>query len=320
MEFRALTDVADESAVLYSYLFLLGREPENLEVIKHHASRGVTISDLRESAFSSEEFRKINVFRFAEAMFRGKLSSLGSLSYECNNTSDNIVMLQTSDSFSYSKILNVSQRYNKSFCKLKGLCYQQFRGIKFGSWSHHAMYNRIFLIWELVASGYRGWVFYLDADAIVVDPGWDIHEFLGSARGNGKSIILHSVLDEGDPGYNWWNTNDGVFMIDCGANHSRALIELWRDFYINLYNLHDLDRAENWHDIVDDQSSLWFIMQQLDKAVHFQREVHLTKFQFDKIYQSLRKDCMKADDSHGVNERVQDLLDAGARIWGSVQE
>jgi hypothetical protein len=86
------------------------------------------------------------------------------------------ILIQTSDSNRYAKMLDVTSANTKMFCVRHGLDHLIFKGLKRGRWDWHSMFNRIYIFDELIREGRDGWALYLDADAYIVDFDFPIKE------------------------------------------------------------------------------------------------------------------------------------------------
>src|SRR5258708_2102608 len=80
-----------------------------------------------------------------------------------------IVCLQTADPDIYYDLLYQTSKTVRLYCNRHGIRYESYIGIKRGYFAWHATFNRIFLIKELLDSGFRGWICYIDADAYVAN-------------------------------------------------------------------------------------------------------------------------------------------------------
>src|SRR3954447_11671177 len=89
-----------------------------------------------------------------------------------------VLVLQSADPYHYFDMLVETSRTVRHFCQTNGFRYQCVIGIKRGYYSWHATFNRIILLKELIASGYLGWVFYIDADAYIADQTFDLRAYL----------------------------------------------------------------------------------------------------------------------------------------------
>src|SRR6516164_5460781 len=136
-----------------------------------------------------------------------------------NLKSDRILTIQTADAELYSRILSITSRVNKIFCKRNDIEYEAFVGIKRGFYPWHACFNRIIILNELVQNGFAGWVFYLDADAYIYDLSFNIRQYLAA-------IHEPFIFAPGGTSGQKWDVNDGVFLINLNAPASRKLIRL----------------------------------------------------------------------------------------------
>ena len=70
----------------------------------------------------------------------------------------------------------------------------------------------------MIAVGNRGWVVYLDADAYVADLGFDLVSYLGD-----KADVC-AVFTRAGASPQWWDINDGVFLMNLGNPHARWIV------------------------------------------------------------------------------------------------
>lgn len=159
-----------------------------------------------------------------------------------------VVLLQTSDAHSrYFDMLKLTSQTVRAYCELHDFHQSVFVGLKRGSRTWHATYNRIDLLCELVDSKYRGWVLYMDADAWIADLSVDLRGYLcGLGR---YSVVGTSARCFSD---SYWNMNIGILLLNLGHPFSSTLIHEWRE----LLSMHNLEEeAIEWSvDILDDQA------------------------------------------------------------------
>jgi hypothetical protein len=165
----------------------------------------------------------------------------------------NIVMLQTADAKRYLPMLQATAAVNQAYCARHGVGYSQFIGIKRGFHPWQACFNRIMLIKEMIDVGFRGWVFYLDADAFVADLSFDVRQLISATT---KPVIMAPGGLTGEP----WDVNDGVFLIDLDNETARNLIFAWHSHFMR--NSEDeLRAAVEWESGVEsDQPRLHGIL------------------------------------------------------------
>jgi hypothetical protein len=173
-----------------------------------------------------------------------------------------MVMLQTADARRYLPMLQATAAVNQVYCSLHDISYSQFIGIKRGFYPWQACFNRIVLVKEMIDLGYRGWVFYLDADAFVWDLSFDVRRLIGHI---GKPIIMAPGGQSGQP----WDVNDGVFLIDLGNRTARHLILTWLASFMAITERR-LRAMPEWppQDVDSDQPLLQAILQ---RAESFQK-------------------------------------------------
>jgi len=229
------------------------------------------------------------------------------------NRTDEILMLQTSDSQKYTPIINASSKFNELYCKNNGIQYQKFIGLKRGIAPHHATLNRVFLLKELLDEGFSGWVLYLDADAIVANPAINIKGHFANLRENGKSAQLYSVDDDKNT---YWNVNAGVLAIDLSTKFSSKLIQSWYLFYELLYQEKQYQEATTfWDEIINDQNSLHMILMNIgEKLVN--EFCLLDKFlQNDFCKQFLRAGASIVPSEESIAIRANKILQFGSQKY-----
>ena len=132
-----------------------------------------------------------------------------------------ITFIQTADAFNYADMLAATSRTVRTYAADKGCAYEQFLGLKMGRHPWHSCFNRIFMLNEMLDRGVAGWVCHMDADAWIQDLSFDIHGYL--ADKSDKALIFTPSLATDE----WWDVNDGVFLINLDHPKSRRLIAEW---------------------------------------------------------------------------------------------
>src|SRR4029079_8282626 len=163
-----------------------------------------------------------------------------------------IMMLQTADADAYLPMLNESSRANKQYCSKWGIKYRSYIGLKHGKYPWHATFNRIVMLEELVSSGYKGWVFYLDADAFVYNMEFDVRSLMQDTH---ASLL---AARGGSTGHHW-DINCGVFLLNLGTVAGQAIVHLWFDD-LRRTPLDALYAAEDWGATPSDQDRLQDIL------------------------------------------------------------
>lgn len=215
-------------AVIVAYGSLFDRSPSDQEIV---SVVGVpNIRQLRESLIVSSEFKE-------------RIRSFGYQRDPEPSPVDEIFMIQTADCIRYKEVLNITSRVNMIFAKNHNIKYWRYDGIKRGVAPLHAMYNRIFMLTELLQQGFTGWVMYLDADAFISDMSFRVRSFL---QQNNKYMM---IIDE--------TGNNGFFMINLGDYDARLLILDWHARFessVSQEFLSDVNAV--WGDNPDDQAIL----------------------------------------------------------------
>jgi len=175
-----------------------------------------------------------------------------------SDASKKIAMLQTSDAERYLPMLQLTSEVNARYCGRHKIDYQQWMGIKRGYHPWHACFNRIVLLKEMIDAGNRNWVFYLDADAFIVDLSFDVRRIIAGVR---KPIIMAASGASQEV----WDVNDGVFLIDLGDDTARDLVLAWYgDFMTTSDEL--LKIAAEWDGkVASDQPRLQSILQRNER-------------------------------------------------------
>ena len=86
------------------------------------------------------------------------------------------------------------------------------------AWKEHLL-ARIEMLKDAADAGFRGWYLHLDADAVIVQPDFDIRAYLA-----GKADCA-LVIAPG--GRERWNVNDGVFFLNMSHEHGREIVQRW---------------------------------------------------------------------------------------------
>ncbi|WP_290001025.1 hypothetical protein ACF3N0_05390 [Moraxella atlantae] len=305
----------DQICVEFAYMMLLNREVESNEVLLEQSKQEKTISELIDGTKDSAEYRlkndefnrAINLYIKVQSQNNTEISGI---SDEVNNC---ITVIQSSDSNKYREILNISKSFNIRYVKQYKLNYHYFFGIKKGKYAHHAMYNRIYMLDEMIKNNYRGWVFYLDADSIIVNKNFDLREKLLDLRSNHKIMWLHNVHQKNEVNYSWWNVNSGAFAIDLSSSIARNLVKTWRGIYDNFYSELDFADATQWNDIINDQDSLWRVLD----IFNLENKVELEQLQKNFVQQALRSQHDGISSEEEMQDRMHKLKELGERIYNS---
>ncbi|MFC5343986.1 hypothetical protein ACETK8_19420 [Brevundimonas staleyi] len=133
-----------------------------------------------------------------------------------------ITLMQSADAFRYAEMLAATARTVRTYAEARGYAYEQFQGTKYGVHPWHACFNRIFMLAEMVERGVTGWVCHMDADAWINDLSFDLAGFLADKQDAAAVFTPSGSSDE------WWDVNDGVFLINLDSPAARRLIADWK--------------------------------------------------------------------------------------------
>ena len=181
-----------------------------------------------------------------------------------------IICLQTADPDAYYDMLCDTSQTVRLYCQENGIRYQCFIGIKRGYFNWHASFNRIYMIKEVLDSGFRGWILYLDADAYIANLKFDLKNYL---KDKGEYAIL---VRPGSFNGNFWDINIGVMLINSNASCTRWLIDQWLSAFLRVPD-ETLRSASGWGVIPHDQELLEKILwDNPDLEPHFFKDLTQT--------------------------------------------
>jgi hypothetical protein len=210
-------------------------------------------------------------------------------------------------------MLLASAKYNAKYCSRYGIDYMLHMGLKIGCHPHHAMFNRIYLLRDLVRQGYDGWVIYLDADNIIQKPDFNLKLHLAEAERDGKVFYFLNHNNESNANYSLWDINSGVFALKIGHETVNLLISLWAEFYEDAYSANNYIKFTRWGDMINDQSSLQIILAGLDQAIGLKELCCFSDFS-QHIFAWFGR--TEEDPSSGdIQSRVDRLVAAGDAVY-----
>lgn len=166
-----------------------------------------------------------------------------------------ILMLQSADPVVYAEMVHYSGIANRAYAARHRMGYSLYLGIRRGYFPWHACFNRILILKEMIQTGYKGWVFYLDADAYIYDQSFDIRSYL-----EGVGEVSMVVRPGGVDGPSW-DINDGAFLIDLAHPAAIEIVERWYDDFMATPDV-DLAAAEEWEAVPSDQPRLQRILRE----------------------------------------------------------
>lgn len=132
-----------------------------------------------------------------------------------------VTFMQTADAFNYADMLAATSRTVRVYAADHGCAYEQYLGLKKGRHPWQSCFNRIFMLNEMLDRGVTGWVCHMDADAWIQDLSFDIHGYLADKSDKALIVVSAQASDE------WWDINDGVFLINLDHPAARRLIAEW---------------------------------------------------------------------------------------------
>ena len=132
-----------------------------------------------------------------------------------------ILMYQTALGEPYEGMLRASAAHHAAYCARFGIDYRPVVGLRRGFHPWQASFNRIEALHDLLQADWQGWFVYLDADAVVCQPTFDLPTYLGKRAHH--ALIAAPATDTGDA----WNINNGVFFLNLSHPHGRAIAAEW---------------------------------------------------------------------------------------------
>jgi hypothetical protein len=157
-----------------------------------------------------------------------------------------ITLVQTACGAAYEAMLAATDRAHRAYCEANDVRFWSHVGVIRGPHPWQASFNRIEMLNSLAAEGYRGWVAYLDADAVIRQPDFDLRRFLGKRSNYG--LVICAAQPESPP----WEVNDGVFFLNLGNGAGRMILRRWHAlFRLNVTDQMLTDAVEPWQALPD---------------------------------------------------------------------
>ncbi|MES2497197.1 MAG: hypothetical protein V4618_13880 [Pseudomonadota bacterium] len=166
-----------------------------------------------------------------------------------------LIILQTSDAFKYSRMLRASSRTAIEYCRRNGFAYESFVGIKRGVHGAQAAFNRIFMLDELIERGYSGWALHMDADAYIHDMDFDLKAYLADKQH--QSAIMATIPGETVP----WHINSGVLFFNLAHPQAAMLIREWKRRFMAIPD----ERLQTLTSVWDHDNDQTMLYQALDE-------------------------------------------------------
>lgn len=187
-----------------------------------------------------------------------------------------IQILQSADPKAYAEMLHYSGIANRAYAARHGLGHSAYLGIRRGYFPWHACFNRILILKEMILAGYKGWVFYLDADAYVYDQSFDVRGYLASL--GSVSMVMRPGVPDGAS----WDINDGAFLIDLAHPAAIEIVDRWYEDFMSTPEA-ELAAAEEWEAVPSDQPRLQRILREND---HLAESLEIVDPNFFNDYRS----------------------------------
>lgn len=157
-----------------------------------------------------------------------------------------ITLIQTASGPDYEAMLAATDRAHRDYCAANDMAFWPFVGVRRGYHPWQATFNRIEMLHDLIERGYRGWVMYLDADAVIRQANFDLRRFLGNRSEYGL------VICPGHPGAEPWEVNAGVFFVNLANDDGRSIVRQWHAlFHATVTDAMLVDAVEAWPDLPD---------------------------------------------------------------------
>lgn len=131
-----------------------------------------------------------------------------------------VLVAQTVANGPYLPLLETSRPANKAYAMAAGYDYMSLVGVAYGRAGQLSTFNKVFILDMLVRQGEYDVVFYLDADALVVNPAFRVEDvapgwaMLTACQGGTSAT---------------WNMNIGVFIWNLRHPRTPSFVAAWRD-------------------------------------------------------------------------------------------
>lgn len=146
-----------------------------------------------------------------------------------------VLFYQTASGAFYEPMLAATEALHRAYCHANRLDYLGFVGIRRGFHAWQASFNRIEQLHDLLTAGFRGWFAYLDADAVICQPQFDLRRYLGKRH----RCALIAAPGGDEP----WNINNGIFFLNLGHALGRDLAARWHAAFHRVVSLDLLRQA-----------------------------------------------------------------------------
>jgi len=113
----------------------------------------------------------------------------------------------------FTELLKITKPKNIEYCKKYNLDYEAYEGdfVPKNITSERRVYwNKPFILKNIIENEKYDWIFYLDADAVILDHSIDLKYFIKASDKNSEFIVCYVNQRPQDK---YWNFNFGVFFL-----------------------------------------------------------------------------------------------------------
>jgi hypothetical protein len=187
------------------------------------------------------------------------------------NSSSKCILLQTSDAQSdYSNLIDILKPLHLDYCKRFGWTYICNKGVVYGNLPHHSIFNRSFLIQNILEDNLYNenhWLLFLDADAYIKNETKDWNQDLDQWTGY---LIVACSKGYDTPPEDYYKINNGVFFVNL--RHPLAK-KFFKDYTTKIQNQYPLDKLKNiksWgkKNYISDQSIMYEVLKSPEYKGH----------------------------------------------------
>ena len=143
-----------------------------------------------------------------------------------NTTAARVLVMQTCGPGKYEELLKATRLANERWAGQQGYDYLSVVGnyaarhFQHGGREALSRFNKAWMVAEIMNMSSYDYVFYMDADAMVTDPLWDVRTLPSSLQG----MMFQAHAGGGGPP---WNINDGVMLWDLRHPHAADVVFDW---------------------------------------------------------------------------------------------
>jgi len=212
-------------------------------------------------------------------------------------TQAEILFYQTAAGPVYERMLDATEALHRAYCARNRLDYVAFKGVRRGFHPWQATFNRVEMVGDLLAADFRGWFVYLDADAVVRQPAFDLRRYLGKRAG--------AALIAAPGGPEHWNINAGILFLNLGHELGREMARRW----------HGAVHSVVTQEMLRESAAPW---QPLPDGREFPDDQHL--LQMALMRDKTLSDALLVDESGAINLGSGRFIRQFMRAIGSPEE